>query len=521
MLYGHLDRLGSHLFSPSELRFSIDYESKYPPIELAKGQVAARIVSREWERKNVDMLFGHGVKESLCYASYLLKQLVGKGPNGVPEYQGAILVPPWAFGVYDENVNDLSRQECFVHTSYLTRSQVWQMVRELPNAEKMFRRITATANRETGVGVPTSFMHQVLSTAVLNVSLQNATQPQPGGIVQLTNDPNFATLGPQVAPNLFAMHELWVRDDAREQGYTTIRLIEPDILISPLYRHINLFVDHGVDEDGKTIDPSDDQPFTLIQSNYVPGYFWGRSELVDLLQLQEWLTTHLDDAKRLMGQQVDKLLAFPGYDGLTDELYGQFRAQGYMGLPPGASVEDLTPKLPEQLIPMIGQILMLMDKVSGFPPLMSGQGEQGVRSGVHADTLMKTGSPRLRDRSLLAERQCADAADITLSVLQAKDARAYWVDPEKSETEFLLSQLPEDRRISVDAHSGSPVFADDNAQLEAYALKAQAIGPEDFIEDMPFAHKDQKLARLHARQAERAALIQQHPEILAGRGRHH
>lgn len=522
MLYGHLDRLGSHLFSPSDLRFSIDYENVYPKEDLEKAAVAARVVSREWERKNIDVLFGHGVKESLCYASYFMKQLAGKGPDGSFVFHGARLVPPWAFGVYNESVNDLADQEAFLETMLLSRAEVWRRVRHLPDAEKLFRRITASSNRETGVGVPTSFMHQVLSTAVLTVSLQNATQPMPGGIVQLTNDPNFATLGPQVAPELFAMHELWVKDDDREGSYTTIQIIEPDILICPLFRKSNLFIDHGVDDDGHVVDVSDDQPYTLIQSNYVPGYFWGRSELVDLLQLQDWLTTHLDDAKRLMGQQVDKLLAFPGYDGLTDEVYGQFRAQGYIGMPPGSTVQDLTPHMPEQLIPMIAQILSLMDKVSGFPPLMSGQGEVGVRSGVHADTLMKTGSPRLRDRSLLAERQCAAAGDTTLACLQAKDARAFWTNPNNEQTEFLLSQLHDDRRISVDAHSGSPVFADDNAQLLAWALKSGVIGPKDAIEDMPFAHKDQKIQRLEERQQKQAELLQQYPElVLKGHGGHH
>jgi hypothetical protein len=77
VLYGHLDRLASHLFSPSELRFAIDYENLYPKEMLDKGAVAARVVSREWERKNIDMLFGHGVKEGLLYGWCGLKQLAG------------------------------------------------------------------------------------------------------------------------------------------------------------------------------------------------------------------------------------------------------------------------------------------------------------------------------------------------------------------------------------------------------------------------------------------------------------
>lgn len=521
MLYAHLDRLGAHLFSPPELRFGIDYENIYPKEFLEKGKIAARVVSREWERQNMDVLFGHGVKEALQYGTYFFRQMAGKGPDGNLAFHGARLVPPWSMGVYDESVNELTNQECFVETMYLNRHEVWRRVRHLPDAEKLFRRITSTANRETGIGVPTSFMHQVLSTAVLNVNLQNMTQPQPGGIVQLSNDPNFSTLGPQVSPQLFAFHELWAKDDEREGSYTTIQVIEPDILIAPIFKHQNLFIDYGVDEDGNVVTVSDDQPYSLIQSNYVPGYLWGRSEIVDLQMLQEWLTSHLDSTKRLMEVQVDKILGFEGVDQLTDELYAQMtRVAGTVSVGQGAKIHDLTPSFPPESLPIVNLILQLMDRISGFPPILSGQNDPGVRSGVQTDTLMKTGSPRLRDRSLLAERQCASSADTTLSVFQAKDAKAYWTDPEKGETEFLLSQLPADRRIMVDSHSASPIFSDDHANLLAWALKSKVVGPEDVIEDMPFSHKDIKIDRLKERERAEQALIQKYPEILT-HGKHH
>jgi hypothetical protein len=142
-----------------------------------------------------------------------------------------------------------------------------------------------------------------------------------------------------------------------------------------------------------------------------------------------------------------------------------------------------------------------------------------VRAGVHADTLLKTGSPRLRDRSLLIERQCAAAADDTLAIVQAKDATVYWTDADKGETDFLLSQLPEDRQIAVDSHSSSPIYHDDHAQLIAWGVKSGVLGPEDAIEDLPFPNKDQKLRRLKHRQEERQKLMVEHPEFFQhGRG---
>lgn len=508
LLYGHVDRLATHLFSPTELRFGMNYENIYEQHWLDKGAVAARLVSMEWANKNIDILFGAAVNEALKYGSYFLKQLAGKAADGSFYYRGAQLVPPWAFGVYDEGINDLDRQEALVETVWLNRHEVWRRIRNLPNAERLFKRILAKGDK--GTGAPRSFMHQVLSTAILDTSLRNATAPQPGGIVNLGNDITSSPMEPVSAVPLYPMHEIYARDDARGgEDYTTIQLIEPDILVAPLFKHCNIFVPER-------------HPYTLIQPNYSAGYFWGRSEIVDLMLLQSWLTEHLEDVKRLMGIQIDKILAFPGHDGITDKLYGEFRQSGYIGLPPGADVKDLTPGFPAEAIPLIAEIISLMDRVSGFPPIMSGQGESGVRAGVHADTLMKTGSPRLRDRSLLIERQCAGAADDTLAVLQAKDAKLYWTDPAKGEeTDFLLSQLPEDRQISVDSHSSSPIYHDDHTNLTAWAIKSKVLGPEDAIEDLPFAHKDQKLMRLKQREAAQQRLMVEHPEFFARHGGGH
>src|SRR5262249_41927051 len=125
------------------------------------------------------------------------------------QFRGARLVPPWAFGVYNEAVNDLHEQEAFVETIGLNKHEVWRRVRNLPDAEALYKRILGNATKDEGAaGVPNSFMHQVLSTSVLNTSGTGVTRP--GGIVQLDNNPNFATLGPEVSVDLYPMHELWV-----------------------------------------------------------------------------------------------------------------------------------------------------------------------------------------------------------------------------------------------------------------------------------------------------------------------
>ena len=494
MMYSHIDRLHSHIFSPTDLRFSLDFENHYDAKILSQADMTARVLTREWERRNIDTVFAAAVREGLAYGCCPIKQLV-KGSGDGSINISARMVMPWQFGVYNESVADIEEQEAVVETVFLTKPEVWRRVAHLPDANKLFSRIISGADKNEGSGTPTSFMHQVLSTAVLDTSLQNMMQDTPGGLVQLTTNPSFANLGPQIGPELYPMHELWVKDDDTND-YVTIQLVAPDILVAPQFARKNLFCS-GV------------LPYGVVRPNDVANYFWGRSECVDLMMLQQLFTTTLDDTKRIIGQQFDKLLAFSG-DTITDEIYGQFRSQGYMNLGQGGKIEDVTPKLPDGIFTFINLLEQLMEKIGGFSNILSGKGEQGVRAGNHAETLMRTASPRLRDRALLVERQCAIFADATLSVMEAKDASAYWTEEDTGASgEFLLSQLPEDRRVSVDSHSSSPVYQEDHKELLAWGVKSGFIGGDSAIDFLSFPNKDILKQRLRKMEAARAAQQQQ------------
>ena len=493
-LYAHNDKLASHLFSPAELRFILDYEAHYPVNILNKGEVAARVLTREWERKDVDMLFGAGVKTSLDYGAAILKQMWGH--SGLD----ARLIMPWQFGVFREDVNNLDDQEALCESGFMTTQEAWRRISHLPSAEELYKRIITHAGRASSDDVNNSFFHQVLSTSTLNTDLASQRQ-QPGGVVQLSSDPSMALLGPQIGSDLVGFHEIYVKDDVRED-YVTCLLIDPDILISPMFKYENQFAPKV-------------QPFGLIQANSTPGYVWGRSELVDLQEPQGLLAQWFEDIRRVMGLQYDKLLAFAGSEGITDELYDNFREAGYVNLGPGGSVNDLTPQLPAQAFTAVEMLNRFMEDVSGFGNIMSGQGEPGVRAGNHAETMVKMASPRLRDRSLLIERQCAAAADKTLDLLEAKDGRAYWTNAAEGKVEeFLLADLPEDRRVTVDSHSSSPIFADDHKDLIGFGMKGGFIGGDSAIEMLPYNQKDLLLQRYKAMQEAKQKMIAEHPEIL-------
>lgn len=493
MLYQHHDRLAAYLFSATGLKFALDFENEYHQQIIDRGKTAARILSRDFERRNADVDFAMGVFEALKYGACIFKQWPQQeGADRVPVFHHS-LVQPWQFGVYNESIPDLARQPAMCETVHLTMPEVWRRIYHLPNAAELFNRIKNHATRGQSSDEYNSFFHQVLSTSTLNTGNSGMTNPVPGGIVQLNNDPNYAIVGPEIAVDLVKMHELWIWD---EQDYVTIQIVEPDILIAPRFKRTNLLAPGDLN--------TGLHPYTLIQPNKQAGYFWGRPEVVDLIEPQGLLSTWCDDIKRLFGLQIDKILAFSA-DGVTDEMYDQSRAAGYINLGPGGKVTDLTPQMPENAVGMLQFLMKVIDTIGGFDNILSGQGEAGVRAGSHANTLMKTSSPRIKDRSLIVERQCAQAVDLRLSLMEIKDARNYWTNADDIEkTSFLLSDLPEDRRVVVDGHSSSPIFQDDHQQVIGAAAKEGLVDGEYVLENLDFPNKDDAIRAWKEKQAGQA-----------------
>ena len=490
MMNSHLERTSSNLFSPVELKFAMDFDNEYDANQVKRGETIAKHVTREWGKSSTDLLFGQGVFEGLKYGASLLKQwatVEGEEHDQRVDY-AAELVMPWNFGVFREDKNDIDKQDCLLETTALTMPEVWQRIYRFPNARKLYEQIETHARSGETSSAPDSFFHQVLSVSQLQTGVSSNTRPLPGGIVQIGNDPNYSIMGPTVGAPTVKFHELWVRD---EDDYKTIQMIEPDVLITK-FKLSNLL-----------IKGSRRQPYRLIQPNPVTNWFWGRSELVDLIEPQGLLGQWLDDLKRLIGLQIDKIIGFGGENNVTDEIYAQFRTSGYMNLGVGGKAEDLTPKFPSELLPCIKFMLEMINTLGSFPEILQGKGEAGVRAGVHADTLLKTASPTLRDRALLVERQCAIAADLTTELMEAKEDRKYWTAADKPQdvetTSFMISDLPSDWRITVDSHSSSPIFANESQQLIFALRKAGDVDGEYTIDNLPLPNKEAAKAQLRAR----------------------
>ena len=83
--------------------------------------------------------------------------------------------------------------------------------------------------------------------------------------------------------------------------------------------------------------------------------------------------------------------------------------------------------------------------------------------------------------------------------------------------------MPDDFDIEVDAHSSSPIYEQQHAEIAFGLAKLQAIGAEDLISLLPLPHKDTLIDHARDKQKAQAEFMQQHPELLqealAGKGK--
>ena len=490
----HVDRLGSYLFAPAEVRYTITFDATDGEPWLARASAAAKYLSREYRRADADVLFTHGVKMGLIKGASIFKH----NYSPFDKCLDPVLVAPEFFGVAREDLDRVVDQPALCHTQWLSKSQLLALARTKAEHSELTDAINKLATRSKANPERNKWLHEVIIGGVQPVITTGTPSPS-GGRVAVTASA-ASTLSPRTSAELLRLDELWVIDDERED-YTTLQLIEGEILLEGRYKHRNLT---GV----KML-----QPFSKICPNPLPGYFWGQSEVLRVRSLQDMLTERMDDIRRLLKLQVKPPKAFIGFSGLTaQKMRAAMSPGGFLQeQSPGAKVENLIPNIPQEAFVEVEKIVQMFDEIGGFKPILQGEGEAGVRAGTHARTLLRTASPKLREKALFVERDAEQSATITMEILQAKDARVF---VSRDKEQFLLKQLPEDYHVEVDSHSSSPAFSDDAREL-AFALKSNgAIDAEELIRLTHPPMEDLLIAGARKRAEAQAKMIAEHPELL-------
>lgn len=453
--FPHIDRLASYLFSPAEVHFVITQD----PVDreaIPRLKIAGKHLSYEFHRTGSDIQFSHAVDWALCKGSSFVKTLwSGDGLE-------ATVVQPETMGVYREDINGLDRQEAFNHQIFITKGQLAAMVDDHPEKDEILKKALASQDSEARAVLDQTLFHQM--TIGYDRPLTSGSAGKRANVSVFSG--NTPEISPQVHDGIILMNETWIWDDERED-WTTFQTIGRNLVVEGKLIHRNLTGIKG------------EHPFTQVCCNHTEGYFWGISELSGLISLQDCLSSRMAEVDRIARLRSKPPRFITGTTGISDQEKTALATPGgfVISPSPNAKTESMAPELPPELFEQINMTINYFDDIGGFEAITKGQGEAGVRSGVHAETLVRTATPRLRDKSLQIERQCADMGDLCLKILRKKSTRPFIL----KDGAFLLDQLPDDVKVNVDSHTSSPAFSQENRALAMDLLKSGAITPKQFI----------------------------------------
>jgi hypothetical protein len=485
-----VDKLAGFLMQPTDVRFQIVFDSSEPEDVLQRAQLVSEKLTADFRQTDSDITFAEAVVWSLVNGAQLLKCI----PDG-ESFKWAP-VHPQNFGVLSETTLHLDEQEAFVHISYPTVSRLAAKLEHdnHPQRREIIRQIQETRQGERDAQEPT-YLHQMVVGGLQPMG-DVGSSPTAAGIVNVFPVPTPWRPQRHLAPTV-KFCEVYVRDrDSKGGDYTTLQMVYPDILIEGDNTRRNLSRVPGR------------SPFVKVQTQPTPGYFWGRSIIADIQMLQDVLNQRLRDIKVMWDRNTNASQVLSGFTSVTEEQYFKIINEGgFLNDPnPNAKAAKLMEPPPQGYLEELEFLFKLFDEASGFSPVMSGQGEPGVRAGVHAQTLVRTSSPRLIDQAARVERQLAEAGYLSLCVMQAMDSSIYTT---AEGVEFLLAQLPTPFQVQVDSHSASPAFAEDNRQVAIALARAGAIDAEDLIHMLHPPGAELLLARLRQRQKAQAQAAQQ------------
>ena len=446
-IHPHLDQLTSFLYSAETTRFSIALGASVPTAEHKKTPSLTQALNDEWLNSNADQVFSTALTWALVYNTSFVKLVYN---NGIHPY----MIEPSAIGVLREDTPYTDRQEAIVQTYYITKSELYARLYSHPKRDSIVSRLA------TGTKVSESDIPEAVNRIVMS-----QTNPTIYGNVNMDLY-GMNRYKARVAEDTVEMTELWVWNDDTED-YQVVTMAAPNIIV--------------YDRPGTSLFLKGECPFVQICPNPLYDYFWGASEVQQLLLLQELRNTRMTEILDLLSKQVNPPTSLTGFTGILDEKnFALNRAGGLLASDmPNAKAERLAPSMPPDLFEVIHEIDAMFSEVSGISNVLSGRGESGVRSQGHASQLARLGSSRAKKRALIVEDSLEKVATLYLKLMQSYD-NTHFRDTE--DVPFIAEQFTKDFVVKVDAHSNSPIFTEDLKTLAFNLFKAQAIDKESLLD---------------------------------------
>jgi hypothetical protein len=533
--HSSLDDLESLLFSPVSLRFSVADPDIPNIVNESKGRTAAARIRKYCRQTDSDTLISQAVGMSLRKGLGIIKLGI------VNKEFSPRLVQPENFGVLHENHTRLDPDmEAFNERMLITPAQFRNLIRGRPDEAELKERAKAHIRpARGGMSEASGSAMNIVTGGLYPFQASGSGIPnQNRGIVDWMSQPK-ADIDPAVEASMLEMDELWVWDDKRGD-WATFQIIGDDILIGGKYQINSVF---SYNTYAKQTEPvlKGNHPYSLFCTNPLPEYFWGMSEVTRLVLLQEAINSRITGINKMLRKQEEPATKFVGSTGVNQQALSRFNKPGgyWTDSNPNAKIERDNVQIPEALWHSLHEYERVFDEMMGLPPIARGQGEQGVRSGAHADTLVRMFSPRFKDRALLVERDVEKFGALMLDLARAhidqkllawvpKDSAGFESSAAPGEEELLIppakglvpvtftfADLPEDLTLTVDSHSSSPAFSQDAKELAFNLHRIGAMSAAELVDHVDVSDPDELRANIMRREIARAEASQREQELKA------
>ena len=485
-IYPHIEQLNALMYSSETTRFSIDLSPAASDLQKPMVAPLMRALNNDWHLANTDLVFGQALLWSFAYGSMFVKLRINAGQ--IEPY----VVEPHDIGVLREDISGLWRQEAFTHSYFITKSQFEYELRQIPHPrlDQILKAITPTPKPTTSEGM-----------MALDRIVTSQSQPNMIGNVNLdlTGSNKYKA---QVSEEMIRMTELYVFDDDIKD-FRIVTMAEPGVVVfdRPLD---SLFIKNEI-------------PFVQVCPNPAHDYFWGHSEVDKLISLQKMRNERMEQIVHMLNLQTRPPKFGSGFQGAIDEIADTLDSPaGVISADmPGAKMESLTPNIPDDVYKEIREIDGMFEEISGITNVISGRGEQGVRSQGHAANLARLGSSRAKKRALVIEDQLEKVANLFLQLKKAYSPETFRTD---EGLEFIAEQFTDMFIVKVDAHSNSPIFQEDQRQLAFELFKAKAIDRQSLLDLLDVPMKELLKLRLTKMEAAEAQQKQQQQAMEAQQG---
>jgi len=523
------------IFSPSDLRFAVDFFGTVSPVERAKGMAVASALHQHITEAEVDDACSEATLWSLIKGKTYLQMVWSR--NGLEPY----VIQPEAFGVYNESISSLERQEAFVHSTFPTRSRFAQIISSLPvkRQVELMRAVDNVQVRTREGEDHNNFLKQVIVGGLYPYTTGGSPAQTSGGMVTFLFAPQ-PSMEAGVVDSLVPMDELWVWNDEQDD-WATITMIGDHIVFGE-HELFNAFARNYPTNGADTGNPlKGKHGFVEFCPLPLHGYHWGVSYVYLVALLQRSINKRIDGINIMLRKQEDPPRFMSGSTTVNQNAYAKLNRPGgyFTDGNPGAKIQDLAQEVPTDIWRSFHELNSMFDIVAGTPAITRGEGEGSVRSQGHAETLLRTGAARHKDAALKIERSVSNVGGISLSLLQAKSTETLvaWVGPKVKSIEidkepdptleppvegmqpvsFGFRHLSSRAKVSVDGHSSSPAFSEEARQL-AFALnKIGAATPADVVQMGHPPGEDSLLESIKAAEIAKAELVAAHPELAFGK----